>query len=82
MVDPSNLLFGYYLRSLIEKNGGERPQNERRQKSPRKKSRLIINTAIVACGRLFVTIGIRLQLMVWSREQEEASEGPACSYEQ
>lgn len=81
-MEPSHQLFGHYLRSLTEENKAERPQSEWRQKLPRKKSRSIINAAIVACGRLFVTIGIRLQLMVWNREQEEVSEGPACSYEQ
>lgn len=79
-MEPSHLLYTYYLLYRIQENNGERPQNERRQKPPRKKSRSIINAAIVACGRLFVTIGIRLQLIVWSREQEEASEGPASSY--
>lgn len=81
-MEPSHQLFGHYLRVRSEENKAERPQNEWRQKPPRKKSRSIISAAIIASGKLFVTIGTRLQHVAWNEEYEDASEGPAYSYVQ
>jgi hypothetical protein len=80
-MEPSQLLFSFYLRSLIEENNDRRPQHERQQKPPRKKLRKIIIAALAACGRLLVAIGTRLQRVGWNEEMKDVLEEVVRSFE-